>query len=534
MKVTRTRGPSDRARREAVRVQIQEEIQRHVNHGLHLWKGCTLRQTFLADVKRAVEQSRTRPILLLGPPGWGKSTIMAAVAQLAPSWLPGAVKVLVHFIGVTGESRNIRLVLQSLCVQLAEAYCPHTQLSESLPQLINEFHSLLGLVGAERLLVVLLDGLDELSEEHGADLSWISTPLPPNVHLFLSATTDSPCTQTLQSARPTVLSLPPLSPDDITAALKTKLWTDQRRLQEQQWHLLVQACLGCPCPLYLATAYSESKLWTSYSPQASLSLPASLEGLYLSMLARLERELGKQLVKRVASLICISRWGVTEQELMDLLAKDEKVLQEVTSCHSSSSHPRIPYVLWARLKRNLGCHLTEVRTDGTWVYRWTHSKLTQVCIKHYLKTDDSRMALHADYADYYRAKSQHADIFQPLAWTLDEEGEGMTKSYRFNLRKLRGLPFHLVHSGQILPLLSECMFNYEFLLHKAWGLSVLDIEEDLNKAVLPDKELEDVKVLLGALEMSRAVLLQDPCQLASQLVGRLGKMIIEDRPVAKG
>lgn len=134
-----------------------------------------------------------------------------------------------------------------------------------------------------------------------------------HVTLWFIADTSLSLTFFQQSARPTVLSLPPLSPDDITAALKTKLWTDQRRLQEQQWHLLVQACLGCPCPLYLATAYSESKLWTSYSPQASLSLPASLEGLYLSMLARLERELGKQLVKRVASLICISRWGVTEQ-----------------------------------------------------------------------------------------------------------------------------------------------------------------------------------------------------------------------------
>lgn len=49
-------------------------------------------------------------------------------------WLR-AVKVLVHFTGVTGESRNIRLVLQSLCVQLAEAYCPHTQLSEVLHHL---------------------------------------------------------------------------------------------------------------------------------------------------------------------------------------------------------------------------------------------------------------------------------------------------------------------------------------------------------------------------------------------------------------
>ncbi|XP_034712568.1 uncharacterized protein LOC117934738 isoform X2 [Etheostoma cragini] len=536
MKATKTQGPFDTVRREAVRVEIQDDIQRHIYYGLHLGKSCTLRRAFLADVKKAVEHSKTRPILLLGPPGWGKSTTMAAVAQLAPSWLTGTVKILVHYIGFTGESRNIRLVLQSVCFQLAEAYCAHTQLSEGLHQLINEFHSLLGLVGTERPLMVLLDGLDELSEEHGADLSWISTPLPPNVYLILSATTDSHCTHTLQSANPTVLSLPPLSPDDITAALETKLQTDQRCLQEQQWQLLIQACLSCPCPLYLEAAYSESMLWTSCSPQASISLPASLEGLYLAMLARLERELGTQLVRRAASLITISRWGVTEEELLDLLAQEGKVLQEVTSCHSSSGHPKVPYVLWARLKRDLGHHLTEVRTDGTWVYRWTHSELRRVCMKHYLKTDDSLMAVHADYANYYRHKSQHTHIFQPLAWTLDKKvnGKGMSKSYRFNLRKLHGLPHHLVRSRQILLFLSECIFNYEFLLHKAWGLSVLDVEEDLKKAVLPDKELVDVEVFSGALEMSRAVLLQDPCQLASQLLGRLGQIVIEDRPVAKG
>lgn len=167
------------------------------------------------------------------------------------------------------------------------------------------------------------------------------------------------------------------------------------------------------------------------------------------------------------------------------------MLQEVTSAHpsSSSSHPRVPCVLWARLKRDLGHHITEVETDGTWVYRWTHSELGRVCVERYLKTEESRVAVHADYADYFRDKSQHGHIFQPLAWKLGEEedGEGVTKSYVFNLRKLHGLPHHLVRSGQILPFLSECVFNYEFLLHKAWGLSVLDIEEDLKIAVLSDK-----------------------------------------------
>ncbi|XP_062305160.1 uncharacterized protein LOC134009620 [Osmerus eperlanus] len=108
------------------------------------------------------------------------------------------------------------------------------------------------------------------------------------------------------------------------------------------------------------------------------------------------------------------------------------------------------------------------------------------------------------------------------------------KSYVFNLRKLNGLPHHLVLSGQILPFLSECAFNYEFLLHKAWGLSVLHVEEDLKKAVLPDKELLDVKVWAGALQLARPVLESDPCQLASQILGRLGQMVIQDRPVAPG
>ncbi|XP_055012793.1 uncharacterized protein LOC129409895 [Boleophthalmus pectinirostris] len=528
-------GTFEKMRREAIRAQIQEEIQRHKQHSLNLAKNFILRQAFLEDVEKALKQSSSRQILLSGPPGCGKTTVMAAIAQKAPKWISGTVTVLVAFIGFSGESRNIRLVVQNLCVQLAEIYCPHTQLSEGLPQLVNEFHSLLALVDSDRPAVVLLDGLDELSDEHGPHLSWILTALPENVYLILSATTNSTCTQILLSGQFTLLSIPPLSTDDISTALESKLNQDQRRLRPDQWKALVQACESCPCPLYLQTAYSESLHWTSYTSQSSLKLPATLQGLYLNMLSRMERDIGKQLVRRAAMLVSISRHGVTEEEILHLLSKDGKVLQEVSSAHSSPLVCKLPYILWARLKQELGLHLTEVRTDDTWVYRWTHAELRRVCLQRYFRNEESCMAVHADYADYYRDKSPNAHIFQATAWVLEEtKGDEKIKSYRFNLRKLRGLPFHLVHSGQIIPFLVECIFNYEFLLHKAWGSSVLEIEEDLKKAVLPDKEVADVVVLSGALGLSRSVLLQDPCQLASQLMGRLGKMVMEDRPVAKG
>ena len=38
--------------------------------------------------------------------------------------------VLVSFIALTGESKNVRLVLQNICVQLVQAYSPGTELSE--------------------------------------------------------------------------------------------------------------------------------------------------------------------------------------------------------------------------------------------------------------------------------------------------------------------------------------------------------------------------------------------------------------------
>lgn len=48
------------------------------------------------------------------------------------------------------------------------------------------------------------------------------------------------------------------------------------------------------------------------------------------------------------------------------------------------------------------------------------------------------------------------------------------------------------------------------------------------------RELPDIDVLAQALCLSRPVLLKDPCQLASQLLGRLLHITAQDKPVAPG
>lgn len=289
-------------------------------------------------------------------------------------------------------------------------------------------------------------------------------------------------------AKVSVLAIPCLNSEEIEGCLTSKLVADSCQLQEDQWSLLLRSCLFCPFPAYLRFAYNESRKWTSFLSPEHLSLPGNNRSLFLNRLGHLEREYGENLVRHAMSLISLSRGGVTEEELLKLLGHDRWVAQELTQLYSqtptTSGYPGVPYGILARLKWELRYHIMEVRSDGTWVLCWTHTEFSHVVAQRYLKKEGSKKAIHADIANYFSCSASDSHISQPLTWSREEDGR---KSYVFNLRKLHGLPYHLIHSGQIVSLLSQCLFNYEFLLHKLWGLSISCVEEDLKAAVMPDK-----------------------------------------------
>lgn len=48
------------------------------------------------------------------------------------------------------------------------------------------------------------------------------------------------------------------------------------------------------------------------------------------------------------------------------------------------------------------------------------------------------------------------------------------------------------------------------------------------------RSVPDLPLLSDAVKLSENVLLQDPCQMASQLIGRLQQIVAADKPVAPG
>uniref|UniRef100_H3AUK7 Uncharacterized protein n=1 Tax=Latimeria chalumnae TaxID=7897 RepID=H3AUK7_LATCH len=335
------------------------------------------RQPVLLDLKDRVWFSNRKVIVVHGETGSGKSTIIAKAALLANGWIPGAaVQIVVRFVGVTGESRNIRLLLQSLCFQIAEIYDVPANFSEDFHELLNEFISLLEFATENKPLMLWLDGLDELSVDYGTNILWLPSELPEHVYVIVSTTTESngsflPMLQTL-TVEENILQIPQLRPSEADQIISSWLEKDSRRLTANQQQLLMESCLACPTPLYLQCAYNESCQWTSFTSSTDIYLPANLHKLYSWILARLEKEHGEQVVKKTATLITLCRNGITLDELLDLLSIDQTVMQEIQQ-YQSVSVSRFPLILWLKLQRDLGCHVVEQRTDNTYVFNWTHS-----------------------------------------------------------------------------------------------------------------------------------------------------------------
>lgn len=211
----------------------------------------------------------------------------------------------------------------------------------------------------------------------------------------------------------------------------------------------------------------------------------------------MERSHGEQIIQRMAAYLTLSRNGITQEELLNLMSMDCVVIQEINKFQKSSVSA-FPLVLWLKFLDDLGDDLREQRTDNTYVFTWAHTSLKHVCIQRYLKSQDSQISLHAIFADYYLGRSSQEfrkcnepSIFQPLAWTLKK---GSKTSYNFNVRKIFGAPYHLIRSKNIAVLIKECLFNYEFLLYKSWASSIVSIEEDLGAAINADRSVHKSKI----------------------------------------
>jgi NACHT domain- and WD repeat-containing protein len=465
------------------------------------------REDSLTTIARYLAGSDPRPLVISGEGGSGKSALLAEALRRAQRDHPDA-GVVYRFIGATPGSSDGRALLQGVCRELARRRygADEDAVPTDYQELSSDFRERLGSAAADRRLIVFLDSLDQLSASQGArGLAWLPTSLPEHVRIVVSTRPEDTLETLVRRAAP-VEELGPLPSADGRELLRRWLEEVQRTLRPDQERRVVAAFEASNGnPLYLRLAFEEARRWRSGDEQQE-DLAVRVERIIEhNTFARLAEEdnHGETLVSHALGYLTASRYGLSEDELLDLLSRDPEVyawfvrgahhvpfdLREHARAYRGTDEgliewlgglrteearraevmrfleevvprpdgPRLPVVLWSRLAFDLLPYLTERDAEGAVLISFFHRELGDVARSRYLGDGRSRR-FHGKLADYFRPLSTKDDRRR---W--DEA----------SAHALSELPYHLAEAERLDDLF-ETLTDFVFLEHKAAEVGVVE------------------------------------------------------------
>ncbi|KAM4627527.1 NACHT and WD repeat domain-containing protein 2 [Polymixia lowei] len=450
----------------------------------------------------------------------------------------------------------------------------------SLAWLKEHLSSLLSLLPSPKQpIVLILDGTDHIDKNYGDQtIQCLPSPLPPNVKLILTISSNQ--THTLQAIKlryPDCNSPPCMSEGSVCVdkgerggymcvklnsvdrkqcvrMLASLLNRSGRRVTSGQQVLVNQAMTSCSLILYAHLLHVHTSLWSSDSDVTESSLPDGVHSSISAMLDQLEQKHGSSLVSHSLSYVTLSRTGLTEAELTDLLTSDDEVLAGyVRQDEAPPSSMRVPQVDVERLLLDLRRFLVRRTVAGSQVLFWVSRHFGLVVGKRYLGSREVRKEIHSAMADYFCDRWANGSA-KPLAVTQETghhnaaaavSATGQMKIYidrqlssqpfvfkssstyskvgLVNFRKILELPHHLQESDRWEEL--ECGLMMSLRFHQAMVQAGLlgDLVAMLEgKERSPQLPLSRERALLASILKSSACLLQSsPLELPVVMETRL-------------
>lgn len=507
------------------------------------------------------------PVAVWGVSGSGKSALMAKAIQRVQS--NNSAEVIYRFIGTTPDSSSGRSLLESLCRQISRCYrTDESTIPLDYQGLVQDFPRRLALTKARKPLIIFLDALDQLTDDNDArNLSWLPAELPEHVRIIVS-TLPEKCLSALREKLPSenFHELQSMSIEEGKELLQRWLDDARRTLQSHQREELLEKFRreGNGLPLYLKLAFEEARLWKSYFDSVETELGSGIRGAIRGLFDRLSAETnhGDLLVSRSLGYLATAKHGLTEDELLDVLARDSqlyawflkrqyqippdlirhaqeylehtsleearvpvddeaaeqwlrRVLADATESDKlhnflvniviKPNGERLPVAIWSRLYFDLEPYFTHISADGTSTLNFFHRQFGEVVRELFLGEREQQ--------ERFQALSGY---FVSQAVQLGREEQNTP-----NLRRLSELPYQQARANQ-WNMLRATLTDLSFIEAKVQYVGPQTLLEDYDQAYRDGYKEHDLSLIRGALSLSANVLDQDPKQLAGQLLGRLG------------
>ncbi|KAM6932913.1 NACHT and WD repeat domain-containing protein 2 [Xenentodon cancila] len=439
-----------------------------------------------------------------------------------------------------------------------------SELEEHLASLLSRLPS------PKKPLVLIFDGLDQLKSNFGLQIiRSLPSPLPPSVELILTISSNQ--TRLLQAIRQhysqgslprrvsegsrnesglVCVQLGSMDRKQCVKMLASLLKGSGRTVTSGQQALVNQALTSCRLPLYTRLLHAHSSLWHSDSDVTESSLPDGVHSSISALFDHLEQKHGSSFVARAVSYLTLSRTGLSEAELADLLSNADDILAEyVCRAKGPICTMKVPQVDVERLLLDLKSFLVK-RTFADWhLLSWVSRHFKLVVAKKYLGTHQARRKAHSEMADYFSGQSNpesgkpalarhsprpssNADV-QPCSQTFllrSSKDDGCV-----DVRKIVELPHHLQQSDRLEEFERVLLMSPAF--HQAMAradrlgelVSMLETNEDSSKF----RFLRERLILASALKSSSCFLLSSPLELPTAMENVL-LPFLEVFPALKG
>ena len=433
------------------------------------------RKRELAAVRQHLCSDDRRPLVLLGPPGSGKSAVMAVSAARVPEMLPTA-EVIERYVGVTPDSARGNTLLGGLCQEISKRYGGPQSTGEDLQELASAFQRRLALGTVKRPLVVFVDALDQLGGgDPAAVLDWIPDVLPPNAKLVVSTADPRGI---LRAAVTVVIPRMPVS--DAATVLAQRLRERERTLRMSQRETVLRGFESCGLPLYLHVAFEEARRWASFDSPDRCQLGEGLAGAFQAVLGRLaaESDHGHLMTERALTYLAAARHGLTEDEIIDLLSEDADVWRDLVT-HARYAPPahQLPMAVWSRFFLDLDPYLTEREPSQTALIVFYHRMIREAVLSKDLDKD-AELRAHWHLAQYFGAQvnwEENRDIPDP------QDMRHLGKTRVPNSRKTGELPWQLVHVDQAKAISVLC--DIDFVWAKCSAGLAWDLVDDYSQCI---------------------------------------------------
>ncbi|KAK6179484.1 hypothetical protein SNE40_011834 [Patella caerulea] len=275
------------------------------------------------------------PLLLLGTPGSGKSSIMCKAVDVVIKKLMenhqtrGEGKpwhVFYHFVGAVPGSTVLEPMLKRLLREMEVV--KDSNMPKDLDGTAQMCCSMLSNPNTKPI-IIFIDALNQITEEKEARVvSWLPRKLAPEVRIIISSVNNTFHHKSLMSreTKPVELNVKPLDHLSRKEIIKDILKRYNKSLTERQLNRLLRK-ESSENPLWLTVACEEIRLVEKKDTVDDKieSLPDGLLNILEELLTRLEHCEGGQLLVATLCLLEASVSGLLESELRNILGDKESL-----------------------------------------------------------------------------------------------------------------------------------------------------------------------------------------------------------------